>query len=89
MVVVVDSIKKNPATECVFGGAHNNRCELFVFIVRLKLVLDCFRATDYGHTDPHFIRTPNAGFGKWRCSIWGAKENGGDILKCFVMYIDK
>ena len=29
-----------------------------VFIVRLKLLLDCFRALDYGPKDPHFIGTP-------------------------------
>ena len=29
-----------------------------VFIVRLKLLLDCFRALDYGPKDSHFIGAP-------------------------------
>lgn len=60
------------------GTTHNNRCELFVFIVRLKLVLDCFRVSplDYGHKDLHFIVQSFLGVLWGSNGIGGGKENG-------------
>lgn len=70
--------KRRDRIFCVGGTTHNNRCELFVFIVRLKLVLDCFRVSslDYGHKDLHFIVQSFLGVLWGSNGIWGGKENG-------------
>lgn len=73
-----------------FGEAtHNNRCELFVFIVRLKLVLDCFRAHSITVTQgsPFYCGSVSGGEIVWGRVIigWTSELNGGGWRKWTVL----